>query len=298
MIPFYDNFPLNIDILVVICGQMLHRFDRPGFRQIMLMPGPCHDLEACDAAIATLGFLESQTRFEWSQVANQISLHFVTSGSGCVTHRRQRYELQSGDAFCFFPGETYHYEDNPDDRWTYTWFALRGKQSIQLCNSIGFNFRSPVKNDLAIKPIQFLIDEIEAAYRSEDHSQFYPHSAAWRIFDRLSSNLTQNAPDQLAHVLRRILDTEFTQADISISQIAKDLRVDRSTLFRHFQRVFQVAPKQYLESQRMHHAEALIRGQQLSIKDIALRCGYEDAQYFSRVFRKHFNCSPSQMANN
>ena len=276
---------------------MLHRFDRPGFRQIMLMPGPCHDLEHADVALSTLGFLESQTRFEWSQVANQISMHFVTSGSGVLMHRRQRYQLACGDAFCFFPGETYHYEDNPDDRWTYTWFALHGQQAIHMCNSIGYNYRNPVQHQQPIKPIQFLIDEIEAAYRSEDHSQFFPHSAAWRIFDRLSENIEQDHTEQLAHVLRRILDTEFTQSDISISQIAKDLRVDRSTLFRHFQRVYQVAPKQYLESQRMHHAEALIRGQQLSIKDIALRCGYEDAQYFSRVFRKHFQCSPTQLAN-
>lgn len=275
---------------------MLHRFDRPGFRQIMLMPGLCHDLAVTDAAIATLGFLESQTRFEWSQVANQISVHFITSGSGSLLHRRQRYELHCGDAFCFFPGETYHYEDNPQDRWTYTWFALHGTQAIQLCNSIGFNFRTPVQHQYPIKPIQFLIDEIEAAYRSEDHSQYFPQSAAWRIFDRLSAHIEHDSSEQLAHVLRRILDTEFTQCDISISQIAQDLRVDRSTLFRHFQRVYHVAPKQYLETQRMQHAEALIRGQQLSIKDIAFRCGYEDAQYFSRVFRKHFHCSPSQMA--
>jgi len=35
-----------------------------------------------------------------------------------------------------------------------------------------------------------------------------------------------------------------------------------------------------------------------SISEIAELCGYDDALYFSRVFKKSFGCSPSAFAKN
>ena len=260
----------------------------------MLMPGPCAAFSDFDCAIGTLGELQSQSGFNWSQVTQQISMHFVTGGRGELIHRKQRYALSSGDAFCFFPGEQYFYNDLKDDLWSYTWFGIHGKLAAELCYQLGFNNRHPVQSPYSLKPLQHLITEIKAAYRSEDHSPYFPQAAAWRLFDLLSKQQKQFSQDQIAEVLRRILDETYTNIDISINQIAQDLHVDRSTLFRHFQRVYNMAPKQYLEKQRMRHAKSLLRGQHLSIKDIALHCGYEDPQYFSRVFRKHFQMSPTQ----
>jgi AraC-like DNA-binding protein len=33
-----------------------------------------------------------------------------------------------------------------------------------------------------------------------------------------------------------------------------------------------------------------------SVAEIGELCGYEDALYFSRVFKKHFGCAPSTFA--
>lgn len=260
----------------------------------MLMPGPSSDLEDCDISISTLGHLRSVTGFTWSQVSARISLHFITAGSGQLSHRGRTHKLETGDAFCFFENETYHYADMRDDLWQYTWMALHGRRAAVLLETLSFSPTQPVRRKFPIKSIQDIIKEIDSAYRSEQHSTYFPQTAAWRMLDRFSARHQQRDGDQLAAVLRRILDEEYHQMDISIAQIAEDLQVDRSTLFRHFQQSYQMAPKAYLEQQRMRHASTLLRSHHLNIAEVARHCGYEDARYFSRVFRKHFGVAPSQ----
>ena len=58
-----------------------------------------------------------------------------------------------------------------------------------------------------------------------------------------------------------------------------------------------VTPLEYLTGLRMKKAEIMLTSQwtrDYAVGEIAELCGYENALYFSRVFRKHFGCSPSQ----
>ena len=49
-----------------------------------------------------------------------------------------------------------------------------------------------------------------------------------------------------------------------------------------------------------NHAERILRSflEDYSIAEIGCLCGYDDALYFSRVFKKRFGCSPSVFAKN
>jgi AraC-like DNA-binding protein len=52
-----------------------------------------------------------------------------------------------------------------------------------------------------------------------------------------------------------------------------------------------------MTSLRMKNAERLLStmwGSGCAIAEIAQMCGFENALYFSRVFKKYFGCSPSQ----
>ena len=50
---------------------------------------------------------------------------------------------------------------------------------------------------------------------------------------------------------------------------------------------------------RMKSAEMLLTAMwanEYTVSEIARMCGYDDALYFSRVFKKHYGCSPSTFA--
>lgn len=44
----------------------------------------------------------------------------------------------------------------------------------------------------------------------------------------------------------------------------------------------------------MDLAQNLLLNSMMSIREIALKCGFEDSDYFSRIFKKKMNMSPRQ----
>jgi len=55
-----------------------------------------------------------------------------------------------------------------------------------------------------------------------------------------------------------------------------------------------ISPGAYINQLRIQQAFSLLRHTSLSIAEIASRCGYTDADYFSRVIRRTTGYSPLQ----
>ena len=62
---------------------------------------------------------------------------------------------------------------------------------------------------------------------------------------------------------------------------------------RLFHRVMGRTPFEYIETRRLETARRLLADPRASIKQIADACGYEDALYFSRAFRRRFGAPPA-----
>jgi two-component system response regulator YesN len=52
----------------------------------------------------------------------------------------------------------------------------------------------------------------------------------------------------------------------------------------------------YLISQRITEAKRLLTEGATSLKDVATLVGYNDYNYFSRIFKKNVGCSPKDFA--
>ena len=68
-----------------------------------------------------------------------------------------------------------------------------------------------------------------------------------------------------------------------------------------FKKEMGVTPLEYMTNLRMKKAETLLVamwGRDYSVAEIGALCGYDDALYFSRVFKKYFGCSPTAFAKN
>ncbi|EOL48835.1 AraC family transcriptional regulator [Enterococcus phoeniculicola] len=83
--------------------------------------------------------------------------------------------------------------------------------------------------------------------------------------------------------------------EITLEQLAELLYVSPTHLSKIFKEATGVSPINYLIQVRLKHAKELLQNDQLTIRDVAQAVGYQDAYHFSKLFKKYYGVSPSQI---
>lgn len=93
--------------------------------------------------------------------------------------------------------------------------------------------------------------------------------------------------------LRRVLD--YLQAHyantLRVQKLAELVDLSVAQLERHFRRVFQLTPQQWLTKLRIEAAMSLLQ-KESSIAEVGLACGFADQSAFARQFRSTVGMSP------
>lgn len=101
--------------------------------------------------------------------------------------------------------------------------------------------------------------------------------------------------------LRSIIVRDYCQPDFALDEVIRAMPFHYDYLRKLFKKEVGITPLEYVTNLRMKKAETMLATTwttDYSVSEIAVLCGYEDALYFSRVFKKHFGCSPSVFAKN
>lgn len=79
----------------------------------------------------------------------------------------------------------------------------------------------------------------------------------------------------------------------TLGEMAESCELGRTRFAQYCQEITNMSPTGYLTSLRMQRAADLLRNEpELSITDVAFRCGYDSSQYFSAAFSKYHRVSP------
>ena len=92
------------------------------------------------------------------------------------------------------------------------------------------------------------------------------------------------------------LDLHYAQC-ISLDHVAEAIDISSYYLSHVFSEESGFSLFTYLTNLRMEKAANLLRAGKLNVSQVANSVGFNDANYFAKVFRKHYNCSPSQFAS-
>ncbi len=86
---------------------------------------------------------------------------------------------------------------------------------------------------------------------------------------------------------------EHYREALTLSQLASHASLSVSQLVRLFRKKFNATPMEYVLDLRLEEARRLLRDSELSVSEIAFRAGFNDANYFSRMFRQKHGYPPS-----
>lgn len=107
-------------------------------------------------------------------------------------------------------------------------------------------------------------------------------------------NVHKKTPAELADECEQYVRDNFSDENLSVSEIAAKMYLDPIHLNRVFKKVRGINLSQFIIKERMELAGLLMRTTDHSASDIALTCGYSNYPYFSTVFKKYFGLPPSQ----
>lgn len=82
--------------------------------------------------------------------------------------------------------------------------------------------------------------------------------------------------------------------NFSLEQVAEVFRLNPFYFSRVFKEEFGQTFVEYLTAYRLQKADSLLSNSNLSIKEIARACGYADANYFAKVYKRAYLKSPSE----
>lgn len=129
-----------------------------------------------------------------------------------------------------------------------------------------------------------------------------------RIRDKMANlSIDENAPDATLSAadrqfLNRIVDTTYrlmAKGNVDMETVASEMALSRNQLNRKVMALTGQNSSAYIMKLRLARAKRLLKADiTMSVGDVALKCGFDDMGYFSRVFKQSFDMTPSQYRKN
>jgi AraC family transcriptional regulator len=106
----------------------------------------------------------------------------------------------------------------------------------------------------------------------------------------------QQEQDQLDPVMLKaaVWLQQHAFQQVVLKQLSASLGLSSVQFTRKFRGAYGITPIDYLTSLRIQKAQTLLLETEMTLEQIAERCGYENGFYLSRVFSKKMKLSPSQ----
>ncbi|MCW8832703.1 MAG: helix-turn-helix domain-containing protein, partial [Colwellia sp.] len=99
--------------------------------------------------------------------------------------------------------------------------------------------------------------------------------------------------DKFLHKLEALIAKHYTDPELDISLLAKELAMSERQLQRKIKMILGTTPNNFIKEFRLKKAqELLLSGSQIG--RIALDVGFSSQTYFGRCFKESFDCTPKQ----
>lgn len=226
------------------------------------------------------------------------SLHYILSGRGYVRIQNRTFCLEEGESFLVFPGEEYYYYPDEQEPWEYVWVDFQGREAKRLLELTDFTPEHPMMYaGESVRPYFQVASQEQDRIRREEQESAKVHLLLTCFF---RDNLSEESGNQKDYVelAQEYMGNYYWRSELSVPEIALQLHIDRTYLYRLFKNALGVSPLEYLTQMRMERAESLLRDTNMTIQAVAGSVGYEDALYFSKTFKKAKGMTPSDYRNN
>lgn len=229
-------------------------------------------------------------------------LMYLTNGELDAVVNGVEEHITPGCAVIFPPEREYIYSKTGQSDVQYLWTHFTGYDAEPLLKRLGFGisgvFQVGIDENISGMFFQLMEDFIL-------RDDYFIESTASKLTEILISirrRLDTSAEQRTGSVSRIFESIRYIHANykknLTNEQLAKIENLSVSQYIELFKRCTGTTPHSYLIELRIRNSCDLLSRSDLSVTQAALAVGYQDAHYFSRIFKAYRGITPEQFRRN
>ncbi|WP_040249857.1 ATP-binding protein [Psychroserpens mesophilus] len=118
--------------------------------------------------------------------------------------------------------------------------------------------------------------------------------------DQLKAQTPQKTPDKNVEFLKQVVNLiheHLEDSSFNASKLSKALAMSDSQLYRKLKAISNSSTSIFIRNVRLEKSKELLKTTNLSVSEIAYATGFNDPNWFSKVFKETFNISPTEFRN-
>ena len=213
----------------------------------------------------------------------------VFKGEGVFKTNSKEYKLVPGTLFFTFPKSSFELEGSGNFTYLYISFGGAG------VNPLLENFNVSSENFI-FEGFEHLTDFWMNSIRRINPSNATALTESVLLYTLSYIGNADNSPSEsnrFESILNYIKEN-FTDPTLSVKKTADIYFYSEKYLSSLFKKNTGVKFTEYLNELRISYASTLMDEKKSSVSEIAIKCGFSDPLYFSKVFKKSIGVTPSE----
>jgi AraC-like DNA-binding protein len=127
--------------------------------------------------------------------------------------------------------------------------------------------------DLALQELLIRIIQTQTVQRIDYNTTTETNSAIYTITEYIRKNITKN---------------------ISIKELSDKACMSTTSFYRYFKRELGMSPIEFILTEKIKQAKTLLKTSGIQINEVCFMSGFDDCNYFIRLFKKYEGITPKQ----
>ena len=222
-------------------------------------------------------------------------LTLVKDGAFTVITEGKRYDLKKDDIFFIPKGTPYSLESKVPFLHTVFHFDADIRdtgeaESEKTTDSECFLFPRKVQSSVAVK---LDIERASREFEGDGVLEFERRLALLGVLLGIAKLSVRDKRNELAEKIKSYI-TAHAQEGINLDDLCRHFSYTRQYLIRIFKRETGKTPIAAMNEIKLSKSVHELLNSDKNISEVAEACGFDDYNYFSRLFKKRFGTSPSK----
>ncbi len=243
--------------------------------------------------LTTVGIRYKQSRMKRINGYGQHQIFLVNSGSGILKIGGQSFNIGKNDLFYIAANIPHEYYGNDDNfQTTYISFFGDGFKKIQkYYNLRDFGVYKNKNRGLFKSSAENLYEAIDTTHELSMLCSL-TFSTVISYFDEACKK--EYSPIEKVY---NYIEENYSKM-ITLEDILTIYPYSKTKLCQDFKEKYKATIFEVLTSTRLRHAQNMINANPyITLKNIALSCGFNDISYFCKMYKRFYNCSPKSEIN-